>query len=136
MKLNTGAAPAAQTIDLPEGASITLRPWASGAVAGARAAYAKALALTGKIADADVAFTAGAVAWAAVDWSGVEDLETGEPLAIDENLVGLLVTQSPAVMDILDKAYVLPGMALEREKNASGSAQDGAGQASDPKTAS
>ena len=66
----------------------------------------------------------------------VGSLETGEPLAIDENLVGLLVTQSPAVMDILDKAYVLPGMALEREKNASGSAQDGAGQALDPKTAS
>lgn len=136
MKLNIGAAPAALTIDLPEGASITLRPWASGAVAAARAAYAEALALTGKKADADVAFTAGAVAWAAVDWSGVEDLESGEPLAIDEDLVSLLVTQSPAVMDILDKAYVLPGMALEREKNASGSAQDGAGQASDPKTAS
>lgn len=136
MKLNTGAAPAALTIDLPEGASITLRPWASGAVAAARAAYAEALALTGKKADADVAFTAGAIAWAAVDWSGVEDLESGEPLPIDEEWVTLLVTQSPAVMDILDKAYVLPGMALEREKNASGSAQDGAGQASDPKTAS
>lgn len=136
MKLNTDTAVAGKTIDLPEGASITLRPWASGAWAAARAAYVEALARSRKKADADVAFTAGAVAWAAVDWSGVEDLETGETLAINEELVMLLVSQNHDVMDILDQAYVLPGMALEREKNASGSAQDGAGQASDPKTAS
>ncbi|MDR7232295.1 hypothetical protein J2X45_003401 [Caulobacter sp. BE264] len=129
MKFNPHAVAAPLTVALPDGATITLRPWASGAVAAARAAYAAALAETGKKADADVAFTAGAVAWAAIAWTGVEDLESGQPLPLEERWVTVMVTQLPEAMDALDRAYVLPGMALEREKNASGSAQDGAGQA-------
>ncbi|PHY20928.1 hypothetical protein [Caulobacter sp. BP25] len=119
MKIRKPGAEAPITIDLPEGASITLRPWRSAALAAGQAAFNVALQAGLSRADATVAFSAGAVAWAAIDWSGMEDFDTGEPLPISPEMVEQLVIQDAGAFSELDEKYVLPGLRREQEKNGS-----------------
>lgn len=127
MKLNTKATRSLIDIALPAGAVLTLKPWASGALVAARAAFAQVLAAGGSRADADVAFTAGAAAWAATGWTGV--FERGDddqpadapltPLEMTRDLVVLMVTTESSVFDQIDARFVIPGLQREAEKNAS-----------------
>jgi hypothetical protein len=127
MKLKTLGARAPIEISLPAGATLTLRPWASGALVAARAAFSEVLAAGGSRADADVAFTAAAAAWGATGWSGVyEDVEADPdakdpptPVALEmtPDLVMLLVTTESGVFTEVDARYVIPGLQREAEKN-------------------
>lgn len=119
MKIRTKGASSPNVVDLPEGATITLKPWASAALAAGQAAFNEALKAGLTRADATVAFTAGAVAWGATDWSGIEDKDTGEDLEISPELVEQLVIQDAGAFSVLDEKYVLPGLAREQEKNGS-----------------
>lgn len=138
MRFNTQGARAPVEIPLPEGGVMTLKPWASGALVAARAAFIEVLAAGGSRADADVAFTAGAAAWGAIRWSGVfeasdgtaaDDATADVPLEISADLVVLMVTTEPAVFSAIDDLYVIPGLKREAEKNGSAPSHAGAGPA-------
>lgn len=119
MKIRKGGLVGQQVVDLPDGSSITLKPWASGAHAAGQAAFSKALEEGLTQADANVAFTGGAAGWGAIAWSGMVDDETGEALEISPEMVELLIAQVPAAFTAVDREYVLPGLRQEQEKNAS-----------------
>lgn len=119
MKIRTQGAESLFVVSLPGGASITLKPWRSAALAAGQAAFNVALTAGLTRADATVAFTAGAVAWGAVAWDGVSDLDSGESLEISPELVEQLVIQDAGAFSALDEKYVLPGLAREQEKNGS-----------------
>lgn len=115
-------------VDLPGGATLTLRPWASGAVAAGQMAAQQALVDGAEGSDANVAFTAGAVRWAALAWSGVGDAK-GKPLAMSKARVEQMVIQDANVFREVDRLYVLPGLASDAEKNGSALSLAGAGPA-------
>lgn len=121
MKIRTQGAAAPVTVPLPGGASLTLRPWASGALSAGQEAFGQVLVGGGSHADANVAFTAAATAWAALDWSGIsdEDDPDGQPLALTPDLVEALIVQQAAAFAAVDRLYVIPGLAREAEKNVS-----------------
>ncbi|SFK41541.1 hypothetical protein [Caulobacter sp. UNC279MFTsu5.1] len=144
MRIRTKGGPAPLEIALPDGGVLTLRPWASAAKVAGRQAFTEALNAGASRADADVAFTAGVAAWAAVSWSGVfeePEADTPEdvpltPLEMTPELVVVMVTEDPAVFDAIDTRYVLPGLRQEAEKNGSAPSLAGAGPAGALKTSS
>lgn len=121
MKVRTKGEPAPIVVPLPGGASITLRPWASGAMSAAMDAFSRVLAAGGSRADATVAFTAAAAVWAALSWSGIsdEDDEAGAPLEMTDELVEALIVQQPGAFTAIDQLYVIPALDREAEKNGS-----------------
>ncbi len=119
------------TVELPGEAKLFLRPWASGAGVAGQIAMHRALEAGAEEPDANVAFTAGVVGWAAVAWEGVGDA-AGEPLPLSRGLVERMVTQDAKVFRLVDQLYVLPGLASDAEKNGSALSLAGAGPAGAP----
>lgn len=122
-------------IELPHGGKLFFRPWASGAAVAGQLAMQRALADGAEDPDANVAFTAGVASWAAVRWEGVGDAK-GVELQLSKAMVELMVTQDPKVFQQVDRLYVLPGLALDAEKNGSALSLAGAGPAGAPTTRS
>lgn len=126
--LKISAKPDTVWVDLAPGARIQLQPWTTQAKAAGQTA-SRAAVEAGHPADvAGVAFTIGAVKWAAIAWEGIGD-DDGAPLAMTPESLEALLTQHPGAYSAVDAAYVIPGLNQEAEKNVSAPSRDGTSQA-------
>lgn len=115
-------------VDIAPGARIRLQAWTTQTKAAGQTASRAAIEAGHPTDVAGVAFTIGAVKWAALAWEGVGD-DDGEPLALTPANLELLLTQHPGAYARVDAAYVLPGLNQEAEKNVSAPSRDGTSQA-------
>lgn len=105
-------------LTVAEGVRLLLKPAESTTMLAGRAAAGEVITSGGAPADAEFAFTAASVIWAALDWEGVGDAAGNPAPLTPENLTRLLA-QNPAVFDKIDRAYVVPMLMRDAEKNGS-----------------
>lgn len=118
-------------LDVLPGVRILLKPAESATMLVGRTAASKAMAAGGSDADAEFAFTAACVVWGAVAWEGVGD-EAGTPLELSEDGLVRLLKQNFTAFDKIDRAYVLPILMRDAEKNASSPSLNGTSAAAKP----
>lgn len=129
LKLTPDLSP--QWLDVLPDVRIRLKPAESATMLVGRTAATKALAAGGSDADAEFAFTAACVVWGALAWEGVGD-ETGAPLDMSEDGLVRLLKQNFTAFDKIDRAYVLPILMRDAEKNASSPSLNGTSAAAKP----
>lgn len=111
-------------VALPGGARLFLKPWSSAVSRAGQLAYVAAVRDGGEQAEADVAYTIGAAAFAATDWEGVGEPSPDHPDQLiaapfdKQALVETLTLDDQAYLAV-DRQYIVPGMLREQEKNES-----------------